>query len=256
MGAATHVGRVRRVNEDSFLARDRLAVVADGMGGHACGDRASAHTVDEFAGLLDRGPLRVELIQGAIAAANNAILSDAASDAERAGMGTTVTGVASVEHDGAPHWLVFNLGDSRVYRITGTTAVQLTVDHSEVAEMIALGQITRDEARRHPMRNIVTRSLGVDPLAPADMWLFPPSPDGDSFLACSDGLTNELTDEVIGAILGGAPTARDAAAALVAAAVDAGGRDNVTAVVVRTPHDSVATVDEVDVNTTPRGSYR
>ena len=191
----------------------------------------------------------------AIAAANQAIVSEATGAPEKAGMGTTLTGVALVEHDGAPHWLVLNLGDSRVYRLTGLTATQLTVDHSEVAELVALGQITPEQARRHPLRNIVTRSLGVEPMEPADMWLFPPSPDGDAFLACSDGLTNEIDDATIGTIAGGAASARDAAAALVTAAVDAGGRDNVTAVVLRSSAE-VHEVDEVDVNTAPRGGSR
>lgn len=251
MGAASHVGNVRQVNEDSFLARDGFALVADGMGGHACGDRASALAIEEFAGLEHR-PLRAEWIRDAITAANEAIVAEAVAAPEKAGMGTTLTGVALVEHDGSPHWLVVNLGDSRVYRLTGSTATQLTVDHSEVAELVARGQITLEQAHRHPLRNIVTRSLGVDPMEPADMWLFPPSPEGDAFLACSDGLTNEIDDATIGSIVGVAATARDAAAALVAAAVEAGGRDNVTAVVVRSVAE-VDDVDDLDVNTAPRG---
>lgn len=254
MGAASDVGNVRQVNEDSYLARGAMAVVADGMGGHACGDRASHLAIERFEALSDQG-LSADQIYEAIATANDAIVAEASSVPEKSGMGTTLTGVALVEHDRAPHWLVFNLGDSRVYRITGSTATQLTVDHSEVAELVALGRITPEQARRHPLRNIVTRSLGVLPLEPADFWLFPPSAGGDMFLACSDGLTNELDDATIGAIAGAALSASDLATRLVAAAVHAGGRDNVTAVVVWASAD-LDEVDEVNVNTAPREIVR
>jgi protein phosphatase len=254
MGAATDVGKVRAVNEDSYLARDGIAVVADGMGGHACGDRASALAIEEFAA-LDAASLSVEQVHNAIRSANEAIVSEAAAAPEKNGMGTTLTGVALVAHGGSPHWLVFNLGDSRVYRLAAGTAIQLTSDHSEVAELVARGQITSEQARRHPLRNIVTRSLGVDPLEPVDVWVFPPSSLGDAFLACSDGLTNELDDTAIGSIAGSAATAGDAAVALVEAAVRAGGRDNVTAVVLRAEADT-HDVDEVDVNTAPREVIR
>jgi protein phosphatase len=168
-------------------------------------------------------------------------------------MGTTLCGVAMVEYGGAPHWVVFNIGDSRVYRIACGEAVQLTVDHSEVAELVARHEISPDQARTHPLRHVVTRSLGVDPLPPADVWIFPPSAEGDVFLACSDGLTNELSDSQIAAIVTDARSPRDAAAQLVAAAVDAGGRDNVTAVLAVLAPDDV--VDELSVTTTPREAW-
>ena len=146
MGAASHVGRVREVNEDSFLAQGTLAVIADGMGGHARGDVASGLTVREFTALLDHVDLGPLDIRAALEDANRAILEDAAADDAKRGMGTTVTGLALVDYNGFPHWLVFNVGDSRVYRLGGPKPEQLTVDHSEVAELLAAGRLTATEA--------------------------------------------------------------------------------------------------------------
>ena len=126
--------------------------------------------------------------------------------------------------------MVFNVGDSRVYRLAADRIVQLTVDHSEVQELVLAGVLTREQARTHPRRNIVTRALGSAPTVHSDHWLLP-AVGGDRFLICSDGLSGELPDEVILPLLTvGVP--QQAAEALVAAANDAGGRDNVTAVVV------------------------
>lgn len=236
--AATDVGRVRSINEDSFLTLPELAIVADGMGGHACGDVASALAVASFADLAGRRPLRAADVVGAVARANGSILDEAEAHPEKAGMGTTVTGLALVDEGGSPHWLVLNVGDSRVYRITPGGAAQLTVDHSEVAEMVAAGRISTAQARVHPLRNIVTRSLGTEPPPAADTWLIPVSPD-DLFVVCSDGLSGELDDEAIGDLVGRAlaeeASLADVAHRLVAAAVDHGGRDNVTVIVVASP---------------------
>lgn len=251
--AATHVGRVRSVNEDSFLTLPELAIVADGMGGHACGDVASSLAVAAFADLAGRHPLRTEDVVGAVARANGSILDQAEAHPDKAGMGTTVTGVALVEQGGSPHWLVVNVGDSRVYRITPGGATQLTVDHSEVAEMVAAGRLSRSEARVHPLRNIVTRSLGTEPGPAVDTWLTPVA-DDDLFVVCSDGLTSELDDEAIGELVGrtlaeGA-TLAEVAQQLVDAAVAHGGRDNVTAIVVAAP--AAGTDPETTVVTRPR----
>ena len=126
--------------------------------------------------------------------------------------------------------MVFNVGDSRVYRLAGDRIEQLTVDHSEVQELVLAGVLTREQARTHPRRNVVTRALGSAPVVLADHWLLP-AIGGDRFLICSDGLFGELPDEVILPLLAVGP-AQQAAEALVAAADDAGGRDNITAVVV------------------------
>jgi PPM family protein phosphatase len=130
------------------------------------------------------------------------------------------------------------VGDSRVYRLAADRIVQLTVDHSEVQELVLAGVLTREQARTHPRRNIVTRALGSAPTVHSDHWLLP-AVGGDRFLICSDGLSGELPDEVILPLLTvGAP--QQAAEALVAAANDAGGRDNVTAVVVDIVRDARA----------------
>jgi len=142
--------------------------------------------------------------------------------------------------------MVFNIGDSRVYRLSGDRLEQLTVDHSEVQELVLAGVITREQARTHPRRNVVTRALGSDAGLLPDHWLLP-AIGGDRYLICSDGLFSELPDEVIRPLLA-AGTPQRAAEALVAAANDAGGRDNVTAVVVDIDSDD----DEADETTLPR----
>jgi protein phosphatase len=229
--AATHVGRVRNINEDAYLALPDLVLVADGMGGHACGDVASALTVTTFERLESREHLEPGDVVAAVSRANEAILSEAVLHPEKEGMGTTLSGIAIVDQAGSPHWLVFNVGDSRVYRIVDGVARQMTVDHSEVAELIALGRMNPDMARTHPLRNVITRSLGTTPEPALDTWLSP-AVKGDRFLVCSDGLTNELDDTEIAQLVMDASSIADAARALVAAAVTAGGHDNVTVIVV------------------------
>ncbi len=161
-------------------------------------------------------------------------------------MGTTATGLAALETAGADHLMVFNIGDSRVYRLSGDRLEQLTVDHSEVQELVLAGVITREQARTHPRRNVVTRALGSDAGLLPDHWLLP-AIGGDRYLICSDGLFSELPDDVILPLLAVGPP-QHAAEALVAAANDAGGHDNVTAVVVDIDSDD----DGADETTLPR----
>ncbi len=225
-GVATSAGRVRRVNEDSSLTLPPLYAGADGMGGHGSGDVASRLAVQALGRCAGLRPLFVEAVLAALEEANRIII--AGDEANR--MGTTVTGLAGLETAGGDHLMVFNVGDSRVYRLAADHVEQLTVDHSEVQELVLAGLITRQQARSHPRRNVVTRALGSAHVLHADHWLLPVI-GGDRFLLCSDGLFGELPDEVILPLLAvGAP--QHAAEALVAAANDAGGRDNVTAVVV------------------------
>ncbi len=254
MGAASHVGAVRALNEDACLVGTHLAVVADGMGGHARGDVASQLVIDVFRPLASRSDLTVDVVRTAVSASNAALLADADAHPEREGMGTTLTGIALVDHFGSPHWLVFNVGDSRVYRLGDAGVRLLTHDHSEVQELVDAGRLTDAQARVHPLRNIVTRSLGTDPAPEADVWIFPPA-TGDTFLLCSDGLTNELADaEILGLWRNRASaSAPDAASQLVSAAVSAGGRDNVTAVVVRMP--AAAYDDSALATTGPRSRF-
>jgi serine/threonine protein phosphatase PrpC len=226
-GAATSVGRVRQVNEDSYLTDPPLFVVADGMGGHGAGDLASRIAIEDMRACVPLRPLFAEAVLTALEHANQHIIERDAANR----MGTTATGLAALEAvDGGDHLMVFNVGDSRVYRLADNHVEQLTVDHSEVQEMVVAGVITREQARIHPRRNVVTRALGSDTGLLPDYWLRAATV-GDRYLICSDGLFSELPDDVIAPLLAvGAP--RQAAEALVAAANDAGGRDNVTAVVV------------------------
>jgi len=224
--ASTSSGQVRRVNEDSYIAQPPLFAVADGMGGHGSGDLASRIAIDTLtmAGRLQ--PLSVEGVLDALEGANRAIVTYEGAH----GMGTTITGLALLETSGGDHLMVFNVGDSRVYRLYSGQLEQVTVDHSEVQELVKAGVITRDQARIHPRRNIVTRALGVIPPSRPDYWLLP-AVAGDRYLICSDGLYTEMPDEHIQSLLSsGSP--QSAADALVVAAEVAGGHVNITAIVV------------------------
>lgn len=231
VGSASHTGSIREVNEDCVLVAPGVYAVADGMGGHAAGDVASAIAMRRLEGLAGRDRVTAEDLRAELSAANADVLADVAVNPTRAGMGTTVAGIATVDAAGSPHWAVFNIGDSRVYRLVADELTQLTVDHSEVAELVAEGSITEDEARTHPLRNVVTRAVGTVPAPEPDVWVFPPAL-GDRFLLCSDGLPLELADEEIGSVLRAADDPQRAADDLVARAVAAGGRDNVSVVVV------------------------
>jgi len=225
-GAATSVGRVRQVNEDSFLVDPPLFVVADGMGGHGSGDVASRIAIDDMSACAALRPLFAAAVLTALEQANQHIIEQHAINK----MGTTATGLAALETAGGEQLMVFNIGDSRVYRLAGGLLEQLTVDHSEVQELVLAGVITKEQARIHPRRNVVTRALGTSAGLHPDHWLLP-AIVGDRYLICSDGLFSELPDEVIAPLLAvGHP--QQAAETLVAAAVEAGGRDNVTVVVV------------------------
>ena len=156
-GVDTSVGRVRRVNEDSYLAVPPIYAVADGMGGHGSGDVASRLAVEALARCVELRPLFTEAVLHALEEANQIIVSRAEPPSR---MGTTVTGLAGLETAGGDRLMVFNVGDSRVYRLADDRIEQLTVDHSEVQELVTAGVLTRAQARTHPRRNIVTRALG------------------------------------------------------------------------------------------------
>ncbi len=231
-GIATHVGRVREHNEDSAFARGAIFVVADGMGGHAAGEVASAIAASTLGELADRTDLTVDVVVGQLAEANRRILQAGLRDPRTWGMATTLTGAALVRgQDGERAWTIVNLGDSRVYRYAAGALTQVTVDHSEVQEMVDLGYLTEAEARVHPLRHTVTRSLGRDRLPVADTWVLPVVA-GERLVVCSDGLTNEVLDAQIAELLGEAADVQATAQALVDAAVANGGRDNVTVIVV------------------------
>jgi PPM family protein phosphatase len=231
-GSATDVGRVRDHNEDALIADGLVFAVADGMGGHAAGEVASRIAVEALGHLVEHPPSRAQDVAAVLRAANDGILHSQERDREQRGMGTTVTGLTVVDDGDGEHLLVFNIGDSRVYRLAGGRLGMVTHDHSEVRELLDAGLIDEEEAARHPMRNVITRSLGSHPAPEPDVWVLPPEP-GERFVVCSDGLSNELDDaEIERVALQHADDPQAAADALVAAAVRAGGRDNVSVVVV------------------------
>ena len=235
---ATHVGAVRALNEDAWTAVGEplvLAAVADGMGGHEAGEVASAAAIE----LLERRAPEVLAPGGAHTPEDLGMLlheADAAVvEAGQARSGTTLTVLACLDTQ-RNRWAVANVGDSRVYlRPVGAPVLQqVTVDHSAVQMLVDAGELTAAEARVHPRRNIITRALGsreplVVDVAEIDVV------SGDCFLLCSDGLTGELLDEEILALVDDAESLRSAAERLVEAALWRGGRDNITVVLVRIP---------------------
>jgi PPM family protein phosphatase len=225
--AATDRGRVRVVNEDSFVAEPPLFLVADGMGGHAYGDRASQETVRVLTrALAGDEPVHPEAVLSAVQKANAAVQDIGGA----AFAGTTLAGLALArDHSGRLYWMAFNVGDSRIYRWDGDQLAQLSVDHSAVQELVEDGLITLLEAEHHPDRNVVTRALGAVSDPDPDVWLLPAS-GRQCYLLCSDGLTKELDNVRIAAVLRESPG--DAAVRLIDAALAAGGADNITVVFV------------------------
>jgi len=225
-GCATDVGRLRSENQDSLYAGDGLFLVADGMGGQPAGDLASKLAIAELS-TLSR-PITPPALEAGIRQANDRLLAEGRQDPRRYGMGTTLSGLAVLDRGG---WAVINVGDSRVYRFADGRLEQLTVDHSAVQALVDAGLLDQRAALRHPRRNVVTRSLGTEPPPLPDIQLRDPVA-GERFLICSDGLTNELSDAEIGRLLAAAEQPQQAADQLVEQAVLAGGRDNVTVIVV------------------------
>ena len=241
--ALTHPGRVRTSNEDSLVVTERLAAVADGLGGHAAGEVASKIAVDRMRELGDVADLHPDHIIEAIADTNRLILAAVRENPDTAGMGTTITGVAAVTLDGVEHAAVFNVGDSRTYRLVEGDFAQVSVDHSEVQELQDAGQITAEDAASYPRRNIITRCLGTEPAPQPDLWVFVPS-GTERFVLCSDGLSGEVADDAIAATVRENTDAEQAAESLLQQALDSGGRDNVTVIVVDMSNDDPVSVDE------------
>ena len=228
-GAASAVGHVRAINQDDFGAGDDLFVLADGMGGHRGGEVASAEAVAGVLGSFDERT-RAGLAR-AVDRANQAVFGRAAGDVDLFGMGTTLCALALARSEGGDVLAVANVGDSRVYRYGDGRLTQVSDDHSLVADLVRAGDLTEEEAARHPQRNILTRALGIESALSVDTWELPIQAD-DRYLLCSDGLFNEIDDDRIAALLAGHDNPELTAATLVRAAVDAGGHDNVTALVV------------------------
>lgn len=228
-GAASHRGARRLLNEDRFLVSRSVFVVADGMGGHDAGEVASATAVDALRPLADLEVVTPDDVRTHLAVAQENVRAITTEPGR--GAGTTVTGVAVAEQDGNPYWLVVNVGDSRTYHLSGGRLEQVSVDHSEVQEMVDAGLLTPSEALTHPRRHVVTRALGSRGEPQADFW-YVPIHRHDRILVCSDGLTGELSDERITEVLLENPDPQGAAERLVHEAIVAGGRDNITVVVV------------------------
>ena len=226
----TDVGRIREANQDSFGSVEGLYVLADGMGGHRGGEVAStvavSATLDGFNIHTRKG------LAGAVLRANRAVIVHAAGDPHLTGMGTTICALAQVEgDDGEEALAVANVGDSRVYRFSNNRLEQVSDDHSLVADLVRAGDLSLDGAARHPQRNILTRALGIEADVSVDTWELVPI-EGARYLLCSDGLVNELDDSGIARILRDKADSEAAAVELVRSAVDVGGHDNVTVIVV------------------------
>jgi PPM family protein phosphatase len=228
--ARTDTGHQRATNEDSHLERAPVFVVADGMGGAQAGEVASqlavTHFTDELPGQDgDRAEQRLAL---AVRKANAEIHALSETDVRRAGMGTTLTAA----YVGRGEVSFAHVGDSRAYRLRRGELERITEDHSLVEELLRQGRLTEEEAEEHPQRSIITRALGPEPEVEVDTVTVS-AEDGDVYLLCSDGLTSMVGEAAIGSILRGAPDITAAAEQLVSAALDAGGRDNVTVVLFR-----------------------
>jgi serine/threonine protein phosphatase PrpC len=224
----TDVGRQRSANEDSLAVRPPLFAVADGMGGAKAGEVASAVAVEAVERARESGEPPEAQLAGIVRDANRRIYDLAVADESRRGMGTTLT-LAKVHGDEVS---LAHVGDSRAYRMRDGELSQLTRDHSLVAELERSGQITPEAAEHHPQRSIITRALGPEPDVEVDTYTLA-GREGDLFLICSDGLTSMISDDEMTSILRSAPSLEDAADALVRAANQSGGKDNITVILFR-----------------------
>jgi serine/threonine protein phosphatase PrpC len=222
------LGRQRRGNEDNYFVRAPLFVVADGMGGAQAGEVASEMAVESFDhGLPDAGTPAEGLVH-VIEDANRRIHDRSREDADRAGMGTTVTAA----HVGEREVTIAHVGDSRAYVLRDGELMRLTRDHSLVGELVARGKLTEEQAEAHPQRSVITRALGPEPSVQVDVDVFP-ARARDVFLLCSDGLTSMVNETKLKPILEGAESLEQGGRALIAAANEAGGPDNITCIVAR-----------------------
>ncbi|MDR1015750.1 MAG: Stp1/IreP family PP2C-type Ser/Thr phosphatase [Coriobacteriales bacterium] len=226
VGSRTDVGRIRDHNEDSLLVLPPLYVVADGMGGHAAGEVASELAVRVFEDAEIRGTDGTAL-RDAVLESNRVIIDAARRGIGREGMGTTLT-AAVIEND---QLLIAQVGDSRAYLMRDGQLRQVTRDHSFVAQLVATGRLTPEEARVHPKRSVITRALGSDEGLQPDIYEVCIH-TGDRLMLCSDGLNSMVDTARLSQLLAAAPDPQAAADALVDAANEAGGHDNITVIVV------------------------
>lgn len=257
----TDTGRVRPANEDSFVARAPLFAVADGMGGAQAGEVASRMAVEVLhEGLGDGTDGTVaERLRDQVVEANHRIHERAQSDSRNAGMGTTLTAAYVDER----RLVVVHVGDSRLYRLRDGVLERLTRDHSLVEELVRQGRLTPEEAAEHPQRSIITRALGPESEVAIDSEVLRVQ-DADVFMVCSDGLTAMLSDERIGDLLNAGAAEdplQDRVDALVDAANDAGGRDNITVLLFRVAGDDTPgtmgsqAISSVAIEDQPTGTH-
>ena len=237
--AVSHVGKIRSNNQDSGFAGETLFAVADGMGGHAGGDVASALALQRLAEIDGEYGSAVDAefaLQEAIVAANAVLTETVYEHPELTGMGTTLSALVRVGHSVA----LAHIGDSRVYRLRDDVLTQITVDHTFVQRLVDSGRITPEEAKTHPRRSVLMRVLGdVDAAPEVDLQVMDTRP-GDRWMLCSDGLSGVVEHDDIEKILKNQVSPSDAANALVKESLDHGAPDNVTVVVVDV-HQSLET---------------
>ncbi len=226
VGAITHVGQVRKVNQDGYLVRDSLLAVADGMGGHQAGEVASSLALKVIADWPFEKGNPLKSLQEAVTHANLKILKLAEENQELAGMGTTLSMALIVNQK----VYIAHIGDSRIYRWDGKRLHQLTEDHSIVAELVRSGALSESEALVHPHRNVLTRSLGTAPQVFFDLREESMA-DGDVLVLCTDGLYSLVSEGEMGDILAKFSDPQQAAERLVELANQRGGHDNITALV-------------------------
>lgn len=240
--ARSHVGRVRSDNQDSGYAGAHLFVVADGMGGHAGGDVASALTIRRLRDADHEHASPEEALAdltGMIQAAGETLQSTMREHPELAGMGTTVSGIVRV----GDRMAIAHIGDSRIYRYRVGALTQVTTDHTFVQKLVEAGRITREEAETHPRRNVVMRVLGNIETHPEVDGFIEDALPGDRWLVCSDGLSGVVSDSRIAQLLGQRRDAGATADRLVQEALSHGAPDNVTVVIVDVDESPVSSVE-------------
>jgi PPM family protein phosphatase len=240
--AVSNVGKIRANNQDSGYAGNYLFVVADGMGGHAGGDVASAIAIRRISEVDQRYTSAHDAafaLQSSLIAANSLLAETVFEHNELTGMGTTVSGLIRVDNQIA----MAHIGDSRVYRFRGGKIEQISTDHTFVQRLVDSGRITPEEAAVHPRRSVLMRVLGdVDAAPEIDTEVFDTAP-GDRWLICSDGLSSYVSDDKMEHVLATVPSAQDAAERLIKESLDQGAPDNVTVVLL----DIDETVDSAHI---------
>ena len=229
--AATHVGKVRQINEDSFLDKEALHlwVIADGMGGHHAGDVASQAIVQCLDEMTPRKRLStyIDEIEDRLISVNQKLRRLAAEHQDNRTIGSTVVSMVALDNYFALLWA----GDSRAYRARNGSIAQLTRDHSQVEELVERGVILREEAESHPASNVITRAVGATDQLYVDVDIDKAEP-GDTFLLCSDGLYKHLSEDEIAGILRKEDLA-EVCQSLIDLTLERGATDNVTLVVIR-----------------------